>query len=115
MNSPNTLSLSREKMYQMVWAEPMTAIAAKLGVSGSYLARICTLMNVPRPERGYWAKLKAGKKCIQPPLPEARPCDVQKWQKGQPIPRQKADIPSIKTIPGSQSAQYGDSPFPAQC
>ena len=54
--------LDREKLYELAWSMPMTALAKKCGVSSSYLARVFTQMNVPRPERGYWAKLAAGKK-----------------------------------------------------
>ncbi|MFA7386512.1 MAG: hypothetical protein WCZ87_02490, partial [Thiohalobacteraceae bacterium] len=39
----------------------MIKIAEKFDVSGSYLARVCTALRVPRPERGYWAKLAVGK------------------------------------------------------
>jgi hypothetical protein len=50
----------------MVWSEPMLRVAARFGVSSSHMARVCTLLNVPRPERGYWAKLAVGKapKCL---------------------------------------------------
>ena len=47
----------REELYQLVWSKPMIKVAEQLGVSGSYMARVCTVLNVPRPERGYWAKL----------------------------------------------------------
>ena len=47
--------VAREALYALVWAEPMLRVAARYNVSSSYLARVCTLMNVPRPERGYWA------------------------------------------------------------
>ena len=56
-------NLTREALYGLVWAEPMLKVAARFKVSSSYMARICGLMNVPRPERGYWAKL-AGKRVV---------------------------------------------------
>ena len=59
--------VSREALYEMVWCEPMLRVAARFGVSSSYMARVCTLLNVPRPERGYWAKLAVGKAQQQPP------------------------------------------------
>jgi hypothetical protein len=46
----------------MVWSEPMLRVAARFGVSSSYMARVCTLLNVLRPERGYWAKLQSAKR-----------------------------------------------------
>ena len=73
--------VSRDELYQLVWSEPMTRIAEKFDVSGSYLTRICTLLNVPRPERGYWAKLAVGKAPAQTPLPPAQPGDPLHWSK----------------------------------
>ncbi len=71
--------VSREELYQLVWSKPMIKVAEQLGVSGSYMARVCTLLNVPRPERGYWAKLAVEKAPTKTPLPEARPGDQPHW------------------------------------
>ena len=68
--------VSREALYEMVWSEPMLRVAARFGVSSSYMARVCTLLNVPRPERGYWAKLAVGKAPKQPPLGSGKPDPV---------------------------------------
>lgn len=57
----------------------MTKLAARFDVSGSYLARVCSELSVPRPERGYWAKLAVGKAPSPPPLPEAQPGDPLHW------------------------------------
>jgi len=65
--------LTRESLYNIVWSEPMLKVAARLGISSSYMARICTYLNIPKPERGYWAKLAAGKAKSKPPLPEPPP------------------------------------------
>jgi hypothetical protein len=73
--------VSRDDLYRLVWAEPMTRIAEKFGVSGSYLARICMLLNIPRPQRGYWAKLEVGKAPPPMPLPPAQPGDPLNWTK----------------------------------
>jgi len=42
--------ITREALYDLVWAEPMLKVAARFGVSSSYMARVCTALNVPRPE-----------------------------------------------------------------
>jgi hypothetical protein len=67
--------VSRDDLYWLVWSEPMTKIAERFEVSGSYLARICTLLNAPGPERGYWAKLAHGNAPPQPPLQAPDPGD----------------------------------------
>lgn len=53
--------VSREELYELVWSVPMLKVAEKFKVSGSYMARVCSTLHLPRPERGYWAKLAVGK------------------------------------------------------
>jgi len=73
--------LTREALYTLVWSEPMLKVSVRYGVSSSYMARICTLLNVPRPERGYWAKLAVSKAPPIPPLPDAQPSDELVWSR----------------------------------
>jgi hypothetical protein len=72
-------TVSREKLYEEVWDEPMTKVALRYKVSGSFLARICIRLNVPRPPRGYWAMLAARKKIPRLPLSKAQPGDELEW------------------------------------
>jgi hypothetical protein len=78
-NCDERTPVSRERLYQEVWSEPMTNVAQKYKVSSSFLARVCTQLNVPRPPRGYWAQLAVGKESNRPPLPEAGPGDELEW------------------------------------
>jgi len=73
--------MRREEIYQAVWATPMTKLSKELGVSGSYLTRVCEILNVPRPGRGYWAKLQAGAKMMVPALPSQRIGGPLEWSK----------------------------------
>jgi hypothetical protein len=73
--------ITREDLYALVWSEPMLKVAAKFDVSSSYMARVCTRMNIPRPERGYWAKFKAGKSKLQIPLSEPQPGNELVWSR----------------------------------
>lgn len=60
----------RETLFQEVWDEPAETVAKRYGVSGAALAKWCTKLEIPRPQRGYWAKRAAGKKVpMPPPLP----------------------------------------------
>lgn len=98
-------SLTREQLYELVWSEPMLKVAARYDVSSSYMTRVCTHLNIPRPERGYWAKLAVGKAPPKPPLPEARPGDESVWTKGgepyskkdRVLPRPPSKRPKRKT------------------
>ncbi len=92
-------SITREELYELVWAMPMTKVAEKFQVSGSYLARICTALRVPRPERGYWAKLAVGKASKAPPLSDAQPGDLMAWLRADGLPAPVASKPLPPTNP----------------
>lgn len=62
--------LSREQLYELIWANPAVKLAAKLGISDVALAKHCKKLKVPRPPRGYWAKVAAGRKLKKPGLPQ---------------------------------------------
>ena len=46
----------------------MSTLATRYGISNVALAKACRRYNIPVPERGYWAKKKAGKGVQQRPL-----------------------------------------------
>jgi hypothetical protein len=60
--------LTRQELYELVWAQPMTKVAAGLGISDVALKKICVKHHVPVPGRGYWAKVAAGKTVKQAAL-----------------------------------------------
>lgn len=95
--------ISREFLYELVWSKPMTKVAEQFGVSGTYMARICSVLNVPKPERGYWAKLAVGKAPAPVPLPEARPGDQLFWaQNGELPPAPKPQF-TAKPLPATRA------------
>lgn len=89
--------VSREDLYELVWSEPMIKVAEKFNVSGSYMARVCSTLNVPRPQLGYWAKLAVGKATEKPPLPEAQPGDQLSWSQGGEL--QAPRRPQLEALP----------------
>ena len=68
MNDDRT-QITRKELYKQVWAEPMSKLARKYGLSDVGLAKICKKHNIPRPPRGYWAVKAAGYDARQLPLP----------------------------------------------
>jgi hypothetical protein len=94
------MRVSRENLYEEVWAKPMTEVARRYGTFSTLLARICTRLNVPRPPRGYWAKLKVGRAPRKPPLPEARPGDELEWIRGSERRRYAVPLPPA-TLPAT--------------
>lgn len=61
-------SVSREDLYILVWRMPTTQVAKLLGVSDVAVAKRCKKLNVPKPTRGYWAKVHSGLSPEIPPL-----------------------------------------------
>ena len=61
--------VSRQALYDQVWATPMARLAKEYGISDVALAKICKKLKVPYPGRGYWRRKETGKAVKQPPLP----------------------------------------------
>jgi hypothetical protein len=61
-------TVSREELYEQVWARPMMKVAADYGITGTALKKACTRHQIPTPEQGYWAKLEHGKPVKKQPL-----------------------------------------------
>lgn len=67
----------REVLYREVWQFPVTEVAKKYAVSDVAIHKICKSLNIPTPPRGYWEKLRAGKKVEVLPLPPSDGKDVK--------------------------------------
>ncbi|AYO29948.1 MAG: hypothetical protein PWR06_2215 [Thermoanaerobacteraceae bacterium] len=60
----------REALYNEVWAEPVTTVARRYGMSDNGLRKHCKRLGIPLPPSGYWARVKAGQKVSKPALPK---------------------------------------------
>jgi len=63
---------TREQLYELVWSKPISKIGPEFEVSDVAIAKICRKLDVPRPPRGYWAKLAHGKSVRKTPLPKLK-------------------------------------------
>lgn len=61
-------NLSREELFALVWQKPTQEVAKELGVSDVAVGKLCARLQVPKPPRGYWAKVEAGQILRRPPL-----------------------------------------------
>jgi hypothetical protein len=52
---------NREELYEKVWSLPTREVAKHYGFSDVRLGKLCKILRVPKPGRGYWAKKEAGK------------------------------------------------------
>lgn len=60
LQSPASTVLTRAELYALIWAEPMTKIAERFGISGPQLAKVCSEHDIPRPDQGHWTRLGLG-------------------------------------------------------
>lgn len=94
----DSIKLSREELYEMVWSKPMMHLAPELGISDRGLAKTCTRLEIPVPGRGYWQKIERGQQVEKeelPPLSEG--CQPYAWfygpsEKPEPIVVPEAGI-----------------------
>lgn len=105
----------RNELYEKVWSEPVTKVAAHYGVTDVAVAKACRKLSVPMPGRGYWAKKAHGKPVPPQPalplmanvpvvfrsaLPELRVAARPATPAPPPFPAHEADIRDINAIDG---------------
>lgn len=65
-------ALSREELFALIWERPATEVAKELGISDVALGKLCRRLQVPKPPRGYWARVASGRTPRRPALPAYR-------------------------------------------
>ena len=65
-----TIRYEREKLYEEVWADPVSTVAKRYGVSDVALRKTCHKLAIPIPARGHWAKVEAGRTPPRRALPK---------------------------------------------
>ncbi|GAB5349579.1 TetR/AcrR family transcriptional regulator [Alteriqipengyuania sp. 357] len=66
------MELTRAELFERIWSEPMGAVAARYGLTGNGLAKICDRLAVPRPPRSHWTRSAAARD----PRPELPPAPI---------------------------------------
>lgn len=56
----DTITLTREELYERVWSKPATKLAAEFGISDVALGKICRKLDIPKPFPGYWQRIASG-------------------------------------------------------
>lgn len=75
----DVVEMTREELYEHVWTTPIQLLSEALGLSDIGLAKTCRQMEVPKPGRGYWARLDAGQSVEKIQLPPPSAEAVRKW------------------------------------
>lgn len=66
-------SFTRQELYDWVWSQPMTKVAAELGKTGTALRKTFRAHDIPFPHHGWWTQRLHGKEASRPPLPPCEP------------------------------------------
>lgn len=64
------MKIKRTELYKQVWQTPMSSLCKQFGLTDNGLRKICKVLLVPVPDRGYWAKVAHGQKPSIPALPD---------------------------------------------
>lgn len=91
-----TKPVDRRTLYEEVWTDPVSAVAPRYGLSDVGLAKLCSKLSIPLPMRGYWAKVRAGKKMGRAALP-ALPTKTATRSPGPAQPAKAAHIEKPET------------------
>lgn len=97
--------LTRQELYDLVWSDPVYKVAARYGISGTGLAKICRNASIPLPERGYWSRVQAGQTVKRYPLRPAKTAENESvvilqgdGPRPKPPPRPALERPIAKAI-----------------
>ena len=72
----NQKVLTRQELYDLVWATPMIDLAKQFNFSDNGLRKICKKYSIPVPKMGHWQKIRYGKPTSKTPLSPSKSTEV---------------------------------------
>ena len=97
-------TIDRATLYELVWSKPTAYLAQDYGLSDVALGKICRAMNVPKPPRGYWAKVRRGHRIERPALPPESDLSKARVTITATIKKERPKAVKIEAVPHSQPA-----------
>lgn len=97
--------ITRNELYELVWSVPTSTIAVRLGVSGSYLMRVCKALDIPRPPQNWWLRNPDGRTMPRLALPPARLGFPDAWEKRGPQPIKPFYRKRTRSVRGETNAE----------
>ena len=62
-------NVTRKELHKRVWEKPASQLKTEFGCSDVAIAKACKRLEIPKPPRGYWARLASGQRPPITPLP----------------------------------------------
>ena len=75
----DNIHLTREELFEKIWAQPATKLAEEYGITDVGLVKICKRLNIPRPPRGYWLRKRRGKPPTLRPTKGPTKHTIRRW------------------------------------
>ncbi len=91
------VDISREELFALIWEKPTVEVARDLGISDVAVAKLCARLQVPKPPRGYWARVEAGQAPRRPPLRAFRE-EIEERRKALARPRPRPGVIGLSPI-----------------
>jgi hypothetical protein len=88
------MEFTREQLYKEIWYNPITSLEKKYNVRGSDIRKVCSQLEVPLPQSGYWQKIKHNKSVSKIPLPKLCNTTLRVV-----TINSKSDVHAVKRIP----------------
>lgn len=86
------MELTREQIYEMLWADGVGKTEKALGLKQVELKAICEIFQIPRPSSGYWTALALNKPAEKTPLPASEkegPIQTEDYMKRRRVKKEK--------------------------
>jgi hypothetical protein len=94
-----SITFNRDELYKELWKKPMTQIAKDYAINVYQLTKVCDELEIPRPESGYWSKLRNGNTVKKKPLTESETHEYKLVLNNNPEVDLKDQLPkSFKSI-----------------
>ena len=97
------METTREELYKLIWKEPVTKVAEKMGVPAPILRKFCHRLNIPTPSSGYWSKLQFGKP-VEFEDKEVPTLDSFQKPKKKVIEKAQKELAKEKEIPSNEES-----------
>jgi hypothetical protein len=91
------MDISREELFALIWEKPTVEVARDMGISDVAVAKLCARLQVPKPPRGYWARVEAGQAPRRPPLRAFRE-EIEERRKSLARPRPRPGAIGLSPI-----------------
>lgn len=89
--------VDRNTLYEQIWTVPAMQLALRYGISDVGLAKVCRRHRIPRPPRGYWAKIRSGQRVRRPSLPKVDESLQEVYINGANMPFNNSDETSLSS------------------